>query len=135
MVDIAALLADSPRIAVVGASTNPDKPAHGVPARLIEAGFDVVPVNPGADEIWGRPAVASLADIDGPIDIVDVFRPADEAPDVVRAAIAAGARAVWLQLGITSPEARALAEEAGLVYVEDRCIGVEVATNQITHPN
>lgn len=82
-------------------------------------------MNPTAKEIFGRKAYASLADVPGPIDLVDVFRPAAEAPAVVEQAIAAGAKAVWLQSGIRSPEARRLAEDAGLEYVEDRCIMIE----------
>lgn len=110
-------------IAVVGASTDPSKPSNEVPGILIDRGYDVYPVHPEADEILGRKAYRSLADIPVPVDVVDVFRPAAEVPGVTEAAIAIGAPVVWVQLGITSPEAAALAEEAGITYLEDICIG------------
>jgi predicted CoA-binding protein len=109
-------------IATVGASTNPEKPAHSVPAYLIEQGYRVIPVNPTADEIHGVPAVASLAGIDESIDLVQVFRPSEEAPEIARQAVAAGASALWLQLGIESDEAAAIAEEAGLTVVMNACM-------------
>ena len=93
---------------------------------LQREGYRVIPVNPHADELLGERVHRTLTTIDEPIDLVDVFRPATDAPAAVQAAIDAGAKAVWLQLGIASPEARALAEAAGLDYVEDRCIAVEV---------
>jgi len=108
------------RVAVVGASSNPDKAAGNVPAFLQSIGWDVTPVNPTRDD-----AVASLADVPQPLEVVDVFRPAEEAPEIARAAVAAGAKALWLQLGITSDEARRIAEEAGLDYVEDACMAAE----------
>jgi predicted CoA-binding protein len=83
----------------------------------------VIPVHPRAAEILGRKAYASLADIPVPVDIVDVFRPADETPEVARGAVAIGAKTLWLQLGIASDEARAIADEGGLTYLEDICIG------------
>lgn len=109
-------------IATVGASTNPEKPAHSVPAYLIEQGYRIIPVNPTADEIHGVAAVASLADVGEPIDLVQVFRPPDEAPAIARQAVAAGASALWLQLGIESAEAAAIAEEAGLTVVMNACM-------------
>jgi hypothetical protein len=93
---------------------------------LQREGYRIIPVNPIADELLGEPVHRSLTTIDEPIDLVDVFRPSKDAADVVRAAIAVGAKAVWLQTGITSDEGRALAAEAGIDYVEDRCLGVEV---------
>jgi predicted CoA-binding protein len=113
-------------IAVVGASRSPVKEANRIPRQMQEAGYRVIPVNPVADELFGEKVYRNLAEIPEAIEIVDVFRPAREAPDVVREAIAAGAKAVWLQLGISSPEARRLAQEAGLDYVENRCIAVEM---------
>jgi predicted CoA-binding protein len=114
-------------VAVVGMSTDPEKPSHSVPLALRSAGFAVTPVHPSADEIAGERAYRSLADVPGPVEIVEVFRPAAEAPDIASQAVAAGAKALWLQLGITSDEARRIAEDAGLDYVEDRCMGVERA--------
>jgi len=114
-------------VAVVGMSTDPEKPSHSVPLALRTAGFRVTPVHPSAEEIAGERAYRRLADVPGPVEIVEVFRPAAEAPDIARQAVAAGARALWLQLGITSDEARRIAGDAGLDYVEDRCMGVERA--------
>lgn len=127
MADPRSILDDAQTIAVVGISRNENKAAFGVPAGLQSAGFRIIPVNPAADEVLGEKAYASLDDVPEPIDVVEVFRPAEEAPDVVRQAIAVGAKAVWLQKGVVSAEARALAEEAGIGYVEDLCMGVERA--------
>lgn len=119
-------------IAVVGASRSPAKAAHRVPAQLQEHGWRIIPVNPSIDELFGEPAYPSLTGIADRVDIVNVFRPAADAPAVVRDAIAIGAGAVWLQLGIVSPQARAIAQDAGLTYLEDRCIGVERATHGLS---
>jgi Predicted CoA-binding protein len=118
------ILEESTTIAVVGASRDPDKAAHAVPLQLLRHGWRVIPVNPYADRIWDQPCYARLADIPEPVDLVNVFRPADQAPAVVRDAIAIGAKAVWLQQGIASPLARQIAAEAGIDYVEDICISV-----------
>ncbi|WP_433347056.1 CoA-binding protein [Micromonospora sp. CA-111912] len=126
------LLADSAVIAVVGASRDPSKAAHRVPAQMQRYGWRIIPVNPTVDELFGEQAYASLADIPHPVDLVDVFRPARDAVGVVREAVAIGAPAVWLQLGIVSPEARRIAEEAGIDYVEDRCLIVERAAAGLT---
>jgi predicted CoA-binding protein len=110
-------------IAVVGASTSPDKAAHFVPEYLKQQGFEVVPVNPSADEILGEQAHATLEDIDQPLDVVVVFRPSKEAPDIARQAVRAGVKVLWLQEGIDSQEAARIARDAGLTVVMDRCIG------------
>lgn len=110
-------------IAVVGASADPSKLAHSVPAYLQAQGFEVIPVNPSAGEILGVPAVATLAQIEGPVDVVDVFRPPAEVPGIAREAIAIGARVLWLQAGIVSEEAAAIARQAGLTVVMDTCVG------------
>jgi predicted CoA-binding protein len=122
MTDPRALLQRSKTIAVVGCSATPGKDAHEIPRYMLARGYDVHPVNPTAKEIFGRPAYATLADVPRPIDIVNVFRPAEEAPAIARQAIAAGAKALWLQSGLHSPEARQITESAGLTYVEDHCI-------------
>lgn len=116
------LLQRARSIAVVGCSTTPGKDAHEVPLFIHQAGYEVFPINPSAREVFGRQAYPSVEAAPKPIDIVNVFRPAAEAPGIVRQAIAAGARAVWLQTGIQSDEAKQLAEEAGLAYVENACI-------------
>jgi predicted CoA-binding protein len=121
------VLESAQTVAVVGCSTNPAKAAHRIPSWLQAAGFTVWPVNPTAvkAEILGQPVVGSLADLTEPPDLVVVFRPSDEAADVTRQAIAAGAGAVWLQLGITSTEAQRLAADAGIPFIQDRCTGVD----------
>jgi predicted CoA-binding protein len=112
-------------ITVVGASRSPAKAAHSVPAHMQQHGWRIIPVNPYADAILGERVYRTLADIGEQVGLVDVFRPPPATPDIARQAVAAGASALWLQLGIASAEARAIAEEAGLLYVEDRCLIIE----------
>ena len=112
-------------VAVVGASRDPGKPSGHIPYLLQHRGFRIIPVNPSANEILGERAYASLLDIQERIEVVDVFRPAAEAAAIARQAVAIGARALWLQFGIKSDEARSIAEAAGLDYVEDLCMGRE----------
>ncbi|GGN56502.1 succinyl-CoA ligase subunit alpha [Actinoplanes lobatus] len=126
------ILAGASVIAVVGASRDPYKPAHTIPLQMLRHGWRIIPVNPFVDELFGVPTVPTLAEIDEPVDLVNVFRPARDAVDVVRQAVAVKAPAVWLQSGIVSAEARRIAEEAGLEYVEDRCLAVERALGQLT---
>jgi hypothetical protein len=123
-------LLDVRSVAVVGCSSTPGKAAHDVPAYLREHGYDVHPVNPYADEIFGVEPADSLADVEADVDLVDVFRPSDEVPGVVDQVLArvesrGDVRAVWLQLGISDDEAAARAEAAGLRVVQDRCMKVE----------
>jgi uncharacterized protein len=126
------ILAESGVIAVVGASRDPRKPSHSVPAQMQRYGWRIIPVNPQADELFGEPVYRSLAEIPHPVDLVNVFRPAEDAVEVVREAVAIGAPAVWLQLDIVSVEARRIAEEAGIDYVEDRCLAVERAVGALS---
>jgi predicted CoA-binding protein len=126
------ILADAAVIAVVGASRDPGKTAHAVPAQLQRYGWRIIPVNPYADEIFGEKVYRSLADIPEPVDLVNVFRPSADATEVVREAVAIGAPAIWLQEGIVSPAGRKLAEEAGVDYVEDYCVAVERATANLS---
>lgn len=109
-------------IAVVGASPGPTRPSFDVMRVLIGRGFHVIPVRPGCKSILGKPCVSSLSEIDVPIDIVDVFRRSDAAADVAQQAADVGARALWLQEGVVSSEARKIASDAGMDYVEDLCI-------------
>ena len=118
------ILAAARTIAMVGASPSPDRPSHGVMRYLLEQGYHVIPVRPDAETVLGVPSVAALSDIGEPIDLVDVFRRVEFCPDVTREAVAAGAKAVWLQLGLVSPESRAIAEAAGVDYVEDECTAI-----------
>jgi len=122
-------------IAVVGLSRNPAKAAHAVPAALQSAGYRLIPVNPRASEILGEPAYHSLDAVPEPIEIVQVFRPSREAAAIARQAVEIGAKAIWLQLGLRSPEAKTIAEGAGLLYVEDRCMGVDRARLGISKPD
>jgi uncharacterized protein len=121
-------------ITVVGASNSPDKPAHYVPAHMQEYGWRIVPVNPSADVILGEPVFRTLADVPEQVGLVDVFRPSAATPDIARQAVAAGATALWLQLHIASAEARQIAEEAGLLYVENRCLIVEQRRLRLSAP-
>jgi predicted CoA-binding protein len=135
MRDARTILAESRALAVVGLSTSPRKMAHAIPADLQQAGYRVIPVHPSAEQILGEKAYRRLGDVPEPIDLVVVFRPAREAPQVAREAVEVGARALWLQLGIVSDEARSIAEAGGLDYVENRCTGVDVRRWGITpHP-
>ena len=112
-------------ITVVGASAAAAKAAHFVPAYMQGRGWRIIPVNPHADVILGEPVFRTLGDVPEQVGLVDVFRPPWQAPDIARQAVAAGATALWLQLGIASAEARAIAVGAGLLYVEDRCLIIE----------
>jgi uncharacterized protein len=119
------ILAAAKTIAMVGASPNPDRPAFGVMRYLMRAGYRVIPVRPlDCDDVLGVPCVASLAEIEEPIDLVDVFRNVDACPGHAREAVEAGAGALWLQLDLVSPESRRIAIEGGLEYVEDACTAV-----------
>jgi uncharacterized protein len=121
----AEILAGARTIALVGASPRPERPSNSVMRYLLGQGYQVIPVRPvGPPEILGQRRVASLAEIEEPIDLVDVFRRSEFCPDVARQAVAAGAGALWLQLGVVSAEAREIAEAAGLDYVEDECTAI-----------
>jgi hypothetical protein len=122
---IADLLKSAKTIAVVGCSTNPDKDAHTVPKYMLDKGYHVLPVNPTAAEIFGRPVFKALSEIREPVDIVNVFRPGPECDKVAEEAIKLRPRAVWLQLGITNERAKRIVESAGIQYIEDRCLRVE----------
>jgi uncharacterized protein len=121
------LLLDTKVIAVVGLSANPDRPSNQVAWYLHHQGYRLFGVNPQCPEpeVFGVPMLPSLDQVPEPIDIVDVFRRPEQTPDVARQAVAVGARALWLQLGIANSEARVIATDAGLVYVEDRCLKVD----------
>jgi hypothetical protein len=127
--DIAALLASARTIAVVGASDRPDRPSYGVMHFLADRGWRVLPVNPRitGERIVGEYVWHDLGQIGEPIDIVDIFRRPEEAGEAVDQAIAAGAKAVWMQLGVVEEEAAARAEAAGLQVVMDRCIKLDAA--------
>jgi predicted CoA-binding protein len=114
------------RVAVVGCSTTPGKDAHDIPSYLDRQGYEIVPVNPYADEVLGKDAYDSLADVPGDIDIVDVFRPSEEVSGIVDEILdRGGVDTLWLQLGIHDDEAVERAESVGLRVVEDRCMKPE----------
>ena len=121
-------------IAVVGASRDPDKAGGSVPLGLQRRGFRVIPINPFAKELFGERVYRSLLDVPEKIDLVDVFRPAADAPEIARQAVAVGAHALWLQLDIRSEEARRIAEAGGLDYVEDECTAVVSSLYKIRKP-
>ena len=112
-------------ITVVGASRAAAKAARSVPAHMQRHGWRIIPVNPHAEKILGEQVYRTMGEVPEQVGLVDVFRPPWQAPDIARQAVAAGASALWLQLGIASAEARAIAEAAGLLYVEDRCLIIE----------
>lgn len=121
------LLAQTRTIAVVGLSPNPLRPSHGVAAYLQRAGYRVIPVNPTCAEVLGERCFASLRDIPEKVDIVDCFRRSEEILPLARDAIAIGAKALWMQLGVQHDEAAALARAAGLTVVSNRCLKIEHA--------
>jgi len=126
--EIRRLLSEARRIAVVGASPDPTRPSNGVIRDLVALGYEVLPVNPAAEaveDLTCYPDVAAAVAATGPVDIVDVFRRAEACPPHAREAVAAGARCLWLQLGIASREAGQIAVDGGLEVVMDRCLAVE----------
>jgi hypothetical protein len=126
------ILADSNTIAVVGASRHPDKAAYAVPIQLRLHGWRVIPVNPYAAAIWDEPCFPDLASVPVGIDLVNVFRPSAQAAQVAQQAVAVGARALWLQQGIASAQARGIAAAGGLDYVEDCCMAVVRAVARLS---
>jgi predicted CoA-binding protein len=122
-------------IAVVGASASPAKPAHYVPAHMQTHGWHIIPINPHAEEILGERVFAALSEVPGDVGLVNVFRPSVATPEIARQAVEAGATALWLQLGIASRDAHTIADDAGLLYVEDRCLIIEQRRLGIDAPN
>ena len=125
------ILAAARTIAVVGASRDPDKAGGSVPEGLQRRGFRIIPINPYAETLFGEKVYRSLLEVPEKIDLVDVFRPAADAPEIARQAVQIGAKALWLQEDIRSPEARAIAEAAGMDYVEDECTAVVASLHRI----
>jgi len=126
--DIRALLTNARTIAMVGASDRPDRPSYGVMKRLQDHGYRVIPVNPQitGEHIHGEFVFRELGQLGDPIDIVDIFRRADAVEPIVEEAIAIGAKAIWMQLGVVNEAAAARAEAAGLKVVMDRCPAIEI---------
>ena len=126
--DISELLTSARTVAMIGASDRPDRPSYGVMKFLQSRGYRVIPVNPNitGEHVHGEFVWRELAEIGEPIDVVDIFRRPEAAGEAVDQAIAAGAKAVWLQLGVVDEEAAKRAEAAGLKVVMDRCIKIEI---------
>jgi len=120
----AEILAETRTIALVGASPRPERPSNSVMRYLLAQCYRVIPVRPHRREVLGIPCVDSVTEIHEPIDLVDVFRRAEFCAEVAEQAAAAGAKALWLQLGIVSPEARAIAERARMDYVDNACTAI-----------
>ena len=127
------ILTSARTVAMVGASSSPDRPSNGIMRVLLDAHFSVIPVNPTETLVHGRKAYASLTDIKVPVDIVDVFRKAEATPEIAREAVAIGARVLWLQLGISNDEAARIALAGGLTVIMDRCMGETVNQLGIRH--
>jgi len=129
--ELKALLTNATTIAMVGASSNPDKASHGIMQKLQKAGYKVIPVNPREAEILGERSYPSLVDIPERVDIVDVFRRAEDTPAIADEAVTIGAKALWLQTGIVNEDAAARAEAGGLKVVMDLCIGATHSLLQV----
>ena len=125
--DVRRILERYRRLAVVGLSPKPERPSHRAMVHMAANGYEITPVNPACEQVMGNPCVASLeeAAAQGPLEIVNIFRRPEDIPPIVDEAIALGARVVWMQLGLWSPEAAARARDAGLEVVEDRCVKME----------
>lgn len=124
---IAAIIKDYRVVAVVGLSSDPDRPSYRVADYLKQHGYRIIPVNPGCQEILGEKCYASLKDIPFPVEVVDIFRKPEAIPAIVDEALEVGAKAVWLQLGLVEPNSARKARDAGLQVVMDRCLKVEHA--------
>jgi len=129
--EIRRLLTNARTIAMVGASSNPERSSYSIMKRLQSVGYRVIPVNPNEKEVLGERAYASLLDVPMPVDIVDVFRRSDATPPIADDAVKIGAKALWLQMGVRNDDAAARAEAGGLIVVMDTCIGVMHALLQI----
>ncbi|CAA9463070.1 MAG: CoA-binding domain protein [uncultured Rubrobacteraceae bacterium] len=122
MTDPETIVREARTVAVVGLSNDPEKASNEVGGYLKEQGYRVIPVNPKEDEVLGEHVYATVDQIPEEVDVVDVFLPSEKTPEIAEDAVRAGARTLWLQEGIESSEARRIAEEGGLAYVENRCM-------------
>lgn len=134
--DIAALLNGTRTIAMIGASDRPERASNGVMRYLLSQGYHVIPVNPALSgaTLFGQTVVASLENIDEPIDMVDIFRNSEAAAESVDSAITVGAKSVWMQLGVINEAAAERAVAAGLSVVMDRCPKIEIARLGVKRP-
>lgn len=120
------ILSLSRRVHMIGASPSPERPSYRVGEFLLSKGYSLFCIRPGSDTVLGQPCYPTLADSPQPVDIVDVFRASEFVPGIVEEAIAVGAKVLWLQEGVTHPEAEQRARDAGLLVVSDRCIKKEI---------
>jgi predicted CoA-binding protein len=125
--EIRTILEESKRIAIVGLSDNPSRTSYQIAEALINAGYEIIPVNPTIDEVFGIKAVSDIKEIQGQIDIVNVFRRNEYLADVARSTAQTNAKVFWTQLGLSDEEAYTIAKEAGKKVIMDRCIKVEHA--------
>ncbi|QVY59719.1 CoA-binding protein [Cytobacillus gottheilii] len=124
---IGKILKNAKRIAVVGLSADPDRTSYMVSKAMQDAGYEIIPVNPNADEVLGVKAVASLKDIEGHVDIVDIFRRSEYLPEIAKEFDQIDADVFWAQLGVANEEAYDFLKEKGYTVIMDRCIKVEHA--------
>tara|TARA_B100000902_G_scaffold378645_1_gene412096 strand:+ start:1406 stop:1855 length:450 start_codon:yes stop_codon:yes gene_type:complete len=126
--DIAQLLLQAKRIALVGASAKPERPSHRVMQFLLDEGYEVIPINPGlaGQKLLGQTVYASLADLPTSVEMADIFRDAASLPEVTQEVVDAGMPAIWTQLGVVHSEAERTAVDAGLQLVVDRCPAIEI---------
>jgi predicted CoA-binding protein len=127
------LMSNASTIAVVGASSNPEKSSYGIMRKLQSVGYHVIPVNPRETEVLGERAYPSLSDIPVPVDIVDVFRRSEDTPSIADEAVKIGAKVLWLQSGIENEDAAKRAESGGLTVVMDSCLGTMHAVLRVPH--
>lgn len=119
------IIKTSKTIAIVGISSNPEKAAHTVPEYLQKNGFKIIPVNPFSDEILNEKTIKSLKDLKKPVDIIQIFRPSEETPEIVKQAVKLQPKLIWLQLGIENEAAEEIAKQHGVKFVMDHCLMVE----------
>jgi len=127
------LMSKASTIAVVGASSNPERPSNGIMRKLLSVGYHVIPVNPHETEVLGERAYPSLSDVSVPVDIVDVFRRSEYTPSIADEAVKIGAKALWLQSGIKNEEAAMRAKAGGLMMIMDACLGTMHAVLRVPH--
>jgi predicted CoA-binding protein len=127
------LMSKASTIAVVGASSNPERPSNGIMRKLLSVGYQVIPVNPRETKVLGERAYASLSDVPVAIDIVDVFRRSEYTPAIADEAVKIGAKALWLQSGVVNEDAAARAKAGGLTVVMDACLGTMHAVLRVPH--
>jgi uncharacterized protein len=128
--EIAKILKNSKRIAVVGLSNNPERTSYMVSKAMKDAGYEIIPVNPNVDEVFGVKAVKSLTEIDGHVDIVNVFRRSEYVMDIAKEFVKIDADVFWTQLGVINEDAYRFLKDRGYTVIMDRCIKVEHAVTK-----